>query len=149
MPVPTASVADHVVQDILSRIAVESPDSGQPELHDGRYSAVPLISWAWARKVLVPAAEAVTLGETGGLVGVTAGPLGDPEPAAGAELDAVAGVLAWLEAEAAAELPDELQAVTSKAIQATPAQTPQPATCRALRAFVVNMDFQPLSSQFP
>jgi hypothetical protein len=104
------------------------------------------MSWAWARKVLVPAAEAVTLGEAGGLAGVTAGPLGDPEPAAEAELDAVAGVLAWLEAEAAAELPEELQAVTSKAIQATPAQ---PATCRALRAFVVNMDFQPLSSQFP
>ncbi|MGO9193277.1 MAG: hypothetical protein ACLP8X_33160, partial [Streptosporangiaceae bacterium] len=145
----TASVADHVAQDILSRIAVESPDSGQPELHAGRYSTVPLMSWAWARKVLAPAAEAVTLGEVGGLVGAKAGPLGDPEPAADVGLDAVAGALAWLEVDTAAGLPDELQAVTSKAIQATPAQTPQPATCRALRAFVVNMDFQPLSSQFP
>ena len=107
------------------------------------------MSCPWARKVLAPAAEAVTLGEAGGLAGATAGPLGDPEPADEGELAAVAGALAWLEADATAGLPDELQAVTSKAIQATPAQTPQPATCRALRAFVVNMDFQPLSSQFP
>ncbi len=124
MPVPTASVADHVAQDILSRIAVESPDSGQPELHAGRYSTVPLRSWPWARKVLAPAAEAVTLGEVGGLVGAKAGPLGDPEPAADAGLDAVAGALAWL--DAAAELLDELQAVTSKAAQASTAQPVQP-----------------------
>jgi len=148
MPAPTASVADHVVQDILSRIAVESPDSGQPELHAGRYSAVPLRSWPWARKVLAPAAEAVTLGEAGGLAGAEAGPLGAELADEGGPAD-VAGALAGLEADATAGLPDELQAATSKAIQATPAQTPQPATCRALRAFVVNMDFQPLSSQFP
>jgi hypothetical protein len=127
---------------------MESPDSGQPELHAGRYSAVPLMSWAWARKVLAPVAEAVTLGEVGGLAGAEAGPLGDAEPAEEAELDAVAGALAGLEADAATELLDELQAVTSKAIQATPAQTPQPATCRALRAFVVNMDFQPSALNF-
>jgi hypothetical protein len=69
------------------------------------------MSWPWARKVLVPVADAVTLDEAGGLG-----------------------------AEAAAELLEELQAVTSKAAQASVAQ---PATCRTLRAFVVNMDFHP------
>src|ERR1700730_16813867 len=104
MPVPLASAADHVLHVILSRIAVESPDSGQPELHAGRYSMVPLISWPWARNVLVPVSEAVTLGEAGRLVGVKAGPLGDaaePEAEAGADAaasssrhDAAAGQLA-------------------------------------------------------
>ena len=95
---------------------------------------VPLISWPWARNVLVPVSEAVTLGEAGRLVGVKAGPLAEE-----GELG-VAGALAALEAEAAAELLEELQAVTSKAAQASVAQ---PATCRTLRAFVVNMDFHP------
>src|ERR1700730_3799874 len=107
MPVPLASAADHVLHVILSRIAVESPDSGQPELHAGRYSMVPLISWPWARNVLVPVSEAVTLGDGGGPVG------------------ARAGARAGLEA-AAAELLDELQAVTSKAAKASDAQA---ATC--------------------
>ena len=106
------------------------------------------MSCPWAKKVLVPVSEAITLGETGGLAGAEAGALGTELADAG-ELACVAGALAGLEADAAAVLPDELQAVTSKAIPATPAQTPQPATCRALRAFVVNMDFQPLSCQFP
>jgi hypothetical protein len=95
------------------------------------------MSWPWARKVLVPVAEAVTLGEAGGLAGAEAGPLAEE-----GELG-VAGALAGLEAEAAAELLEELQAVTSKAAQASVAQTVQPATCRTLRAFVVNMDFHP------
>src|SRR5271169_7008138 len=121
MPAPTASVADHVLHVILSRIAVESPDSGQPELHAGRYSTVPLMFWASARKVPAPVAEEVTLGEVDGLAGAEAGPLGDAEPAGDAvELDDVAGALAGLEA-AAAELLDELQAVTSKAAQASAA----------------------------
>ena len=140
MPVPTASVADQVRQDILSRIAVESPDSGQPELHAGRYSAVPLMSWAWARKVLAPVAEAVTPGEAGGLAGAEAGPPGDAGAADEAELGAAAGALARLEADAAAELLDELQAVTSMAAQASTAQPVQPAAWRVLRAFVVNVD---------
>jgi len=95
--------------------------------------------------VLAPAAEAVTLGEIGGLVGAKAGPLGDAEPADDAELDAVPGALAWLEADAA-ELLDELQAVTSKAAQASTAQIPppvQPPPWRVLRAFVVTMDSTP------
>jgi hypothetical protein len=145
MPAPTASVADQVLHVILSRIAVESPDSGQPELHAGRYSAVPLMSWAWARKVLAPVAEAVTLDEVDGLAGTEAGPLGDADPAAdAAELADVAGALAGLEA-GAAELLDELQAVTSKAAQASAAHPP---ACRALRVFVVNMNFHPSPSDF-
>jgi len=75
------------------------------------------MSWAWARKVLAPVAEAVTLGEVGGLAG--------------------------------AELLDELQAVTNKAAQASAAQPVQPAACRALRVFVVNMDSIPNTPQFP
>jgi len=65
--------------------------------------------------VLASAAEAVTPGEVGGLAG------------------------------AAAELLDELQAVTSKAAQTSAAQPPQPAACRVLCAFVVNMEFPPLN----
>jgi hypothetical protein len=84
--------------------------------------------------VLVPVAEAVTPGEAGGLAGAESVPLADA-----AELGGVAGVLAGLEA-AAAELLDELQAVTSKAAQASALQL---AVCRVLRAFVVNMDFHP------
>jgi hypothetical protein len=67
--------------------------------------------------VLVPVSEAITLGEVAGLdAGATAVP------------------------------PDELQATTSKAAQATDAQ---PATRRALCAFVVNMNFLPLNGNFP
>ena len=57
------------------------------------------------------------------------------------ELDDVARALAGLEA-AAAELLDELQAATSKAAQASAAHPP---ACRALRAYVVNMDSTPVS----
>jgi hypothetical protein len=108
------------------------------------FSMVALRSWPGARKVLDPVSDAITLGETGGLAGAEAGALGTELADAG-ELACVAGALAGLEAGAAAVLPDELQAVTSKAAQAKPAK---PATRRALRAFVVNMDFQPLKSQF-
>ncbi len=102
------------------------------------------MSWAWARTVLAPVAEAVALGEIDGLAGAEAGPLGDVEPAVdAAELDDVAGALAGL--EAAAERLDELQAATSKAAQASAAHPP---ACRALRGFVVNMDFHPGPSDF-
>ena len=100
------------------------------------------MSCPWARNVLLPLGEAVTLGEAGGLAGAEAGPLDDAEPADEAEL---AGALAGLEA-ATAELPDELQAVTSKAAPASVAQTVQPAACRVLRTFVVNMEFHPSKS---
>ena len=86
------------------------------------------------------AGEAVTLGEAGGFAGADADPLG-AALAGGAEL---AGALAGLDA-AAAELLVELQAVTSKAAQAIPAQA---ATCRALRPFVLNMKFHPSATNF-
>jgi hypothetical protein len=103
------------------------------------------MSWPWARKVLVPLAEAVTLGEGEALAGADAGPLDDAEPTEG-EPDDVAGALAGLEADATAELLDELQAVTSKAAQTNTAQTLKPMVCRVLRAFVVNTISTP---QFP
>jgi hypothetical protein len=93
--------------------------------------------------VPAPAAEVVTLGEVDGLAGAEVGPLSDAEPAEEVELDDVARALAGLEA-AAAELLDELQAVTSKAAQASVAHPP---ACRALRACVVNMDSTPV--RFP
>lgn len=90
--------------------------------------------------MLAPVAEVVTLGEVDELAGAEAGPLGDAEPAD----EVVARALAGLEA-AAAELLDELQAVTSKAAQASAAHPP---ACRALRAYVVNMDSHPSQSDF-
>jgi hypothetical protein len=86
--------------------------------------------------VLVAVPVAATLGEAAGLAGAEAGPLGDAEPADEAELADVAGALAGFE-PGAAELLDELQAVTS---MAAPASTAQPTACRVLRAFVVNME---------
>jgi hypothetical protein len=76
-----------------------------------------------------------------------AGALDDEGPAAEGGPDDVAGPLAGIEAAAAVELLDELQAVTSKAAQASTAQgsTGQPATRPGLRAFVVNMISPPLS----
>ena len=87
-------------------------------------------------------AEVVTLGEADGVAGTEAGPPGDAEPADEVEPDDVARALTGL--EAAAELLDELQAVTSKAAQASAAHPP---ACRALRAYVVNMDSTPV--RFP
>ena len=92
--------------------------------------------------MLAPVAEVVTLGEADGLAGTEAGPPGDAEPADEVEPDDVARALTGL--EAAAELLDELQAVTSKAAQASAAHPP---ACRALRAYVVNMDSTPV--RFP
>jgi hypothetical protein len=93
-----------------------------------------LMSCPWARKVLVPAAEA-------GPLRTELADEGEP-----GELAPAAGALPGLEACAAVVPLDELQAVTSKAAHASDAQ---PATCRALRAFVVNMEFLPLNVNFP
>ena len=49
VPVPTALLADQVGHVILSKIAVESPDSTQPDLQVGRYSIRPRMSWPSAR----------------------------------------------------------------------------------------------------
>jgi len=89
----------------------------------------------------VPDGEAVTLGVTDGAAG-EAGAVGDPAGVADP-----AGVLAAL---AVTEPATELQAVTSKAAQVSPAQaspvrenTAPAATGRDLRDFVVNIDSCP------
>jgi hypothetical protein len=114
-------------------MAVLSPESGQPASQAGSCSAVPLISWPSARKVLAPdgeaGAEAEAGVETGAEEGAEAGALGDP-----AEVTEVAdgGALA------ADELADELQAVTSNA---APANAAAAVSCLPFRAFVVNIVF--------
>jgi hypothetical protein len=108
---------------------------------------VRLVSWLGARKTLAPDGEAVTLGVTDGAAG-EAGTPGDPaavgDPTGAGD---PAGVLAAL---AATEPADELQAVTSKAAQVSPAHaspvranTAPAATGRDLRDFVVNIDSCP------
>ena len=44
VPVPTALPADQVRHVIPARIAVESPESGQPDVQAGRYSSLPRMS---------------------------------------------------------------------------------------------------------
>lgn len=141
VPKPTASVADQAVHFIFSRNAVESPDSGQAksERQAGSYSGVLLMSWAAARKVLVPDGEAVTLGEAGGVAVGGTGAVGDPAAVGDPEaLGDPAEVLAEL---TAVEPADELQAVTSKAALASAAQesTAPAAACRDLSQFVINI----------
>jgi hypothetical protein len=113
------------------------------------------MSWLGARKVLVPDGEAVTPGADGEAgadeVGADeagadeAGALGDPvgvdDPAdVGDPVDV-------LTALAAVEVVDELQAVTSKAAQASPGQksTAPAATRRYLRGFVIDISSHPLN----
>ncbi len=119
MPFPSASVADQLLHVILDRNEVESPDSAQPKPpHAGMNSNLPWMSWPWARKVLAAASRTAVLCV---IVGC------------GAPVTTTFG------------LPKGLQAVTIKAAQAIPAK---PATCRALRTFAINMDVQPLNSQY-
>jgi len=94
------------------------------------------MSWPGARKVLVPIAVAVTLGDGDGAATVAdTGALGDPADAGEpAGVGDPAGVLA---AFAAGELLGELQADISKA---APANKAAAVTRRALREFAVNMD---------
>ena len=129
---------------------MESPDSAQPNPpHVGSCSSVPLMSWAVARKTSVPAGETATPGEEPGVPGEEAGALGDPaEPVGVAVVLGVLGVLGVLtvtgvlEAEDAAELVVELQAVNSTAIPASDAQA---STCRSLGAFVIPMMSNPFN----
>ena len=149
VPVPTASVPDQADHFILARNAVESPDSGQPklEVQAGSYSGVALMSWLGARKVPVPGGEAVTLGEEDEAAADEVGALGDPVKVGDpADVGDPPDVLAAL---VAVEVADELQAVTSKATQASPAQnsTALPGACRYLRDFVININSHPLTSQ--
>ena len=106
----------------------------------GSYSAAALMSWPAARNVLVPAAEAVTVGETDGAAAGEAGAAGDPAELA--ELAGAAALLAGLEAGAAAELAAELQAVSSKAV---PVSSAPAVIGLPLRAFVVNINSQPFN----
>jgi len=96
------------------------------------------MSWLGARKVLVPDGEAVTLGVTDGAAADEAGALGDPA-GTGDPAETGADVLVAL---AAVEVADELQAVTSKAAQASPAQesTAPAAARRYLRDLVININ---------
>ena len=103
------------------------------------------MSWLGARKVLVPDGEAVTLGAADEAAADEAGALGDPAGVGDpADVGDPAGVLA---APAAADVVDELQAVTSKATQASPAQnsTALPGACRYLRDFVININSHPFN----
>lgn len=96
-------------------------------------------------KVSAAVCETVPLGDADAVPGDAAAALDDAAGVLGAVAEAdVAGVLAVFGAEEAAELADELHAVTSKAAQASAAPTQRAAACRALCEFVVHMDFQPL-----
>lgn len=109
------------------------------EVQAGSYSGVRFVSWLGARKVFVPNGEAVPLGVTDGAAG-EAGALDDP--AAVGDPTGVGDPAGALAALAAVELADELQAVTSKAAQASPAQvrTAPAAAGRDFRDFEVNID---------
>ena len=97
----------------------------------------PLMSWPCARKVLAAVWRTAVLGVVAG-AGVAGGEL-----AGAGELARVAGAL---DVTAADGLAGELQAVTSKAAQAIPAQA---ATCRVRRAVVINMIPNPSTLNFP
>ena len=138
---PTASVTDHVVQFILNRNAVESPDSPQPKPPQaGSCNAVAFTSCPGARNVLAPVCAAVVLGdavaitlgeETGVAVTIgEAGALGGAEAGGGLEVAATAELLLV-----------EPHAVISKPAHASPAQG---ANWRALPPFLIHIDVQPL-----
>ncbi len=125
---------------------MESPDSAQPyPPHAGSRSSVPLRFCPGARKVSALVGEAVEVaGEEAGAAGEEAGAVGEEAGAAGEEAGAL-WVLTVLgvpedEAEDAAELVEELQAVNSTAIQASEAQA---ATCQGPGAFVILMMSKP------
>ena len=100
------------------------------------------MSWPSAMKVLAAVCAAPVLGEADAVAGAEAGVLGGADGVLGAEEADVATAVAVLDvADDAAELADELHAVTSKAAQPSAAHA---ATCLALCEFVVHMDFQPL-----
>jgi hypothetical protein len=119
---------------MAERMAVESPESGQPDRQEGSCSAVELMSWPSARKVLVPDGAAVPLGETDGAAVADTGALGEGaevgDPAKVGDPTATGDPADVLAALAAGELADELHADTSKA---KPASAAPAATCRAVR----------------
>jgi hypothetical protein len=97
VPVPVADAADHVVQVIAYRIAVLSPDSGQPDAQPGSCSGGALMSCPGARNVSAAVCDAGggcdTEGdvadvaeEAGDAAGAVGEPADEPEPATGGEL---------------------------------------------------------------
>jgi hypothetical protein len=92
------------------------------------------MSWPSAMNVSAAVCETAVLGQADAVLGDEAETLDDAVGAA-EEADA-ATVVGMLDADEAAELPDELHAVTSTAAHPGAAQT---ATCLALREFVINM----------
>ena len=113
------------------------------------------MSWPCARKVLAAVWRTAVLGVVAGAGVAGDGPAGDElagDELAGDELagDELAGagelacVAGALDVTAAEGLAWELQAVTSRAAQAMPAQ---PATCRGPASIRDQHDFQPLNSQ--
>ena len=93
--------------------------------------------------VLAAVCETAALGEADAMPGDDAGALDDADGVTGAAEEAgVATVVAVLDAGDAAELPDELQAVTNTAAHPSAAQA---ATCLARFEFVVHMMSNPLT----
>jgi len=110
VPDPTASVPVHVLQLMLLRETVESPDREQPEGHAGLCRGVPLMSEPWAMKVSAPAGWTVSDGDR------------DEEAAAGVAAPVVAGAADVTVLVGAADGPGEdPQAVTSAAMQVSAA----------------------------
>ena len=101
------------------------------------------MSWPSAMKVFAAVCETAVLGDADAVPGDEAGALDGAAGVLGAaeEADATTVVVGVIDADEAAELPDELHAVTNTAAQPSAAHA---ATCLALCEFVVHMDFQPL-----
>jgi hypothetical protein len=118
---------------------VESPESTQPELpHAGSNNAVPLMSWPSAMKVFAAVCGTAVLGDETGVLEDAGGVLGAVE-----EADVATVVVGVIDADEAAELADELHAVTSKAAQPSAAHA---ATCLARFEFAVHMISNPFNS---
>lgn len=130
---------------MAERMAVESPERAQPDEQAGSCSAVPLMSWPSARKVLLPVPAVTLLGDGAAVAedavedGADAGALAAPEGRDDIGTGEPAGALAVV---ATGELAEELQAGTTKA---TPASTTPALSCRALRELGVDIKFHSLT----
>jgi hypothetical protein len=96
------------------------------------------MSWPSAMNVFAAVRETAVLGEAVAVLGDETGVLGGAE-----EADVATVVVGVIDADEAAELPDELHAVTSTAAHPSVAQA---ATCLARFEFVVHMISNPFDS---